>query len=126
MTDIINEKRYQFLWELIRAIVVRTVGDDNGHTVGVVESTHKMVAAGFRCAVRRMRIVLRRFQEELVSVSQVMLSTAGRGGERRLYAVGMSQLQSTVHLVGRDMVEALAFILLRQRFPIKLGSLQQT
>ena len=73
-----------------------------------------------------MRIILGRLQEELVAVGQVMLCARCRRSERRFDAVGMGQFQRAIHLVGRDMIEALALILLRQRLPIELGSLQQT
>ena len=43
MADIIDEQRNQFLRELIGAVVVRAVGDDNGHAIGIVEGTHEVV-----------------------------------------------------------------------------------
>ena len=43
VTDVVDEKRNQFLWELIRAIVVRAVRHDDGHAVGVVISTNEVV-----------------------------------------------------------------------------------
>ena len=40
---IIDEEGYQLLWELIWAVVVRTVGDDRREAVCIVESTDEMV-----------------------------------------------------------------------------------
>ena len=47
------------------------------------------------------------------------------GSERRLDAFRMRQFQGTVYLVGRDVIEALAFVFLRQTFPVHFGRLQQ-
>ncbi len=55
----------------------------------------------------------------------MVLGRRGSGGERRLDTLWMCQLQSTVHLVSRDVVEPLALVLLGQRLPVELGSLQQ-
>ena len=44
MTYIVDEQGYQFFRELIRTVVVRTVGHDGGHSVGIVEGAYKMVA----------------------------------------------------------------------------------
>ena len=43
MTDVVDEQRNQFLRELIRSVVVRAVGHDDGHAVSVVISTYKVV-----------------------------------------------------------------------------------
>ncbi len=72
-----------------------------------------------------MGIVLRGFQEELVAVGQMMLGAGCRGGERRLDAVRMGQFESSIHLVGRDVIEALALVLFRQRLPVEFGCLEQ-
>ena len=45
--------------------------------------------------------------------------------ERWLDAFWMSHSQCAIHLIGRDMIESFAFILLRQRLPIQLSSLEQ-
>ena len=52
---------------------------------------------------------------------------AGRSScsERRLDTFRVSQFQRTIHLISRDVVETLAFILLWQRFPVQFCSLQQ-
>ena len=55
----------------------------------------------------------------------MVLRTGCRSGERRLYALGVCQFQGSIDLIGRYVVEALAFVLLGQRFPIEFGSLQQ-
>ena len=46
-------------------------------------------------------------------------------GERRLYSLGLGQLQRAVNLVGGDVVEALALVALGQALPIFLRRLQQ-
>ena len=46
MTDVVDEKWNQLLGELIRTIVVRAVGHDGRHAVGIVESTDEMVGTG--------------------------------------------------------------------------------
>ena len=46
VADVVNEERYQLLGELIGTVVVRAVGHDGRHAVGVVEGTHEVVAAG--------------------------------------------------------------------------------
>lgn len=54
-----------------------------------------------------------------------MFRRRSRGSKRRLDTLRMRHLQCPVHLVGRDMIETLALILLRQTFPVHLGRLQQ-
>ena len=44
VTDIVDEQRYQFLGELIGAVVVAAVGHERGHSVGVVVCAHEVVA----------------------------------------------------------------------------------
>ena len=125
VADVVDKERYQLLRELVGTVVVRAVGHHHRHAVGIVEGTHKMVGAGLGSAVGRVRIVLRGLQEELVAVGQVVLRARCRRGEGRFDALRMRQLQCAIHLVGRDVVEALALILLRQALPVELGSLQQ-
>ena len=72
-----------------------------------------------------MGIVLRGFQEELVAVGQMVLGAGCRGGERRLDAVGMGQFEGSVDLVGRDVIEALALVLLGKALPIEFRGLEQ-
>ena len=43
MTDVIDEQRYQLLWELIRTIVIRAVGHYHRHTISIVISTHEVI-----------------------------------------------------------------------------------
>ena len=43
MTDVVDEQRNKFLRELIGTVVVRAVGHDGGHTVGVMVGTDKVV-----------------------------------------------------------------------------------
>ena len=44
MADVVDEERYELFWELVRAIVVRAVGHDGRHAIGIVESTYEVVA----------------------------------------------------------------------------------
>jgi len=44
VADVVDEERNQFFGELIGAVVVRAVGDDSRHSVGVVEGTYEVVA----------------------------------------------------------------------------------
>ena len=74
VTDVVDKQRDQLLWELIRTVVVRTVRYDGRHAVCIVEGTYKVVAAGFRCRIRAVRIVFCIFIEKLHSISQMMLS----------------------------------------------------
>jgi len=75
MADIIDEQRNQLLGELVGAVVVGAVGDDDGHAVSVMEGADKVVARCLRGRIRRMGIILRGLQEELVAVGQMVLST---------------------------------------------------
>ena len=43
MTNIVDEERNQLLWKLVRTVVVRAVGHDSRHTVGIVKSTNEMI-----------------------------------------------------------------------------------
>ena len=44
MANVVDKQRYQLLRELVRTIVVRAVGNDGRHAIGIVESTHEVVA----------------------------------------------------------------------------------
>ena len=59
MADIIDKQRYQFLWELVGPIIVRTISHNGRHAVSVVESSDKMVTAGLAGRVWAVRLVLR-------------------------------------------------------------------
>ena len=122
---VVDEQGDQLLGELVGAVVVRAVGHDSGQAVGVVEGAHEMVRAGLRGAVGRVRQVLQVLGEELLAVGQMVALGGRRGGEGRLYALGVRHLQRAIHLVGADVVEALALVLLRQRLPVELGGLQE-
>ncbi len=113
VTDIVDEQRNELFRELIRAVVVGAVRHNGRHTEGIVEGTDKVIAAGFGSTVRTMRLVLQVLGEKLLTISQVVLTTAGLGGERRLNAFGMGHLQCTIDLVGGDVIEAFALIFLR-------------
>ena len=77
-------------WVLVRTVVVRAVRDYGWHTVCVVEGTHKVVARCLRCRIWRVRSVWSILTEH-PSV----------------------QLQGTIDLVGRDVVEFFTLIPLR-------------
>ena len=125
VTDVVDEQRNQFLRELIRPVVVRTVRHDGRHAVRVVERPHKVVAARLAGRVGAVRIILRILVEEILPVRQVMFRRRSRGSERWLDTFRMRHLQCPVHLVGRDVIETLTLILLRQTFPVHFGCLQQ-
>ena len=105
VADVVDEQRDQLLRELVRAVVVGAVGHDGGHAKRIVEGPHKMVARSLSGRVRRMRLVLEVFREELGAVGQVVRTGRSLGGKRRLNALRVGHLQSTVHLVGADVVE---------------------
>ena len=125
MADIIDEQRDQLLRKLVRSVVVRAVGHDGRHTIGIVKGTDKMVAARLTRTVGTMRVIFRCLIEKFLTISQMMLSRRGGRGERRLDTLRMGHLQSTIDLVGRDVVETFTLILLRQRLPIELRRLQE-
>lgn len=72
VADIVDEQRNQLFRELVRTVVVGTVGYDGRHAVGVVESTDEVVAAGFGSGVGTVRVIFRGFQEKSLAVCQVM------------------------------------------------------
>ena len=72
-----------------------------------------------------MWLILQVLGEELLAISKMMLTGAGLGRERRFYAFRMSHFQCSIHLIGTDMVEALAFVLFWQALPVCFGSLKQ-
>ena len=55
----------------------------------------------------------------------MVLTARSLGGKRRLDTLGVGHLQGAIDLVGRDVIEELALVLLRQTLPIGLGSLQE-
>ena len=114
MTNVVDEERNQLLGELVGSVVVRAVGDDGRHAVGVVEGTHKVIRAGFRSTVGRMRIVLGGFVEEVRAVGEMVLTARSSCREGRLHALGMVHGQGAIDLIGRDVVKALALIFLGQ------------
>ena len=72
-----------------------------------------------------MRRVLCRLVEEVVAVGQVMFEAGGRRGERGRNAFRVVHLEGAIDFVRRNMVEALAFVLFREAFPVELRGLQQ-
>ena len=99
--DVVDEKRDQLLRELVRTVVVRAVGNQRRHAIRVVVGPHEVVGRGFRGRVGAVRIVLRLFGEELLA-ERTSAALPARG-----IPCGACQLQSTVHLVGGDVVEQL-------------------
>lgn len=79
-----------------------------------------------------MGVVFRLLCEELRAVGMVV-TAGGLGGERTLQSFGIGELQSTIYLVGRDMIEAAGHVLTilcevpwrGLVAPIVFGSLQQ-
>ena len=69
---VVDEERNQLLGKLVGPVVVRAVGHQRRHAVGVVESTDEVVAAGFGSGVGTVRVIFRGFQEESLAVCQVM------------------------------------------------------
>ena len=111
MADVVDEERNEFFGKLIRAVVVGAVRHDGRHAVGVVESAHKVVARGFGGRIGRVRVVLRRFEEEIIAI----------GG----FSIGAGEFQSAVHLIGRDVIEALTLVAFGQTFPVEFGCLEE-
>ena len=100
MTDVIYEERDQLLGELIGTVVVGAVRHQRRHPVGIVIGTDEVVAGGLARRVRAVRIILTRL-----------------GEERSI------EVECTIDFVGRDMIEALAFVLLGASFPDFTGCL---
>ena len=125
VTDVVDEERDELLGELVRTVVVGAVRHDGRHAVSVMERTHKVVGTGLTCGIRRMRRVLGGLVEEVVAVGQVMLAGASRRGERGRDAFRVVHLEGAIDFIGGDVIEALAFVLFRQGFPIELRGLQK-
>ena len=107
--NVIDEQRNQFLRELVGAVVVGAIGHNSRHAEGVVESADKMIRRGLRRGIRAVRLIIQVLREELLTISEVMLSGRSLRGERRLDALRVRHLQRAVDLVGRDVVEPLFF-----------------
>ncbi len=125
VADVVDEERNQLFGELVRTVVVAAVRHDGRHAVGVVEGANKVVGACLGCRIRGVRRVLCGLVEEVVTVGQVMFAGARRRGERGRDAFRMVHLEGAIDFIGRDMVEALAFVLFRETFPIELCSLEK-
>ena len=125
VANVVDEKRDELFGELVRAVVVGAVRDDRRHAVSVVKRTHKVVGACLTGGIRRMRRVLRRLVEEVVTVGQMMFRTRSRSRERRRDAFRVVHLEGAVNFVSRNVVETLAFVLFREAFPIELCRLEE-
>ena len=99
MTDVVDKERDQFLRELVRSVIIGAVGNHHREAVGVVEGADEMVRAGLGGAIRAVRLIPGRLDEQ-----------------------GSVHLQGAIDLVGRDMVEALSF---KMAFPGNFRRLQQ-
>ena len=108
VADIVNKEGNKLLRELVGTVVIRAVRHQSRHAIGVVIGAHEVVAAGLGGTVGAVRVVLGRLDEELATI----------GGR----TFGLVELQSAVHLIRRDVVEALAFPI---AVPILTSSLQQ-
>ena len=125
VADVVDEKRDELFGELVRAVVVAAVRDNRRHAVSVVERANEVIGTRLTRRVRTMRRVLGRLVEEVVAVGQVMFGTRSSRGERRRDAFRVVHLESAINFVRRNMVEALAFVLLGEAFPTELSSLEQ-
>ena len=98
-----DHQRDQFLWKVIRPVVVAAVGRDHRQAIGVVPGPHQVVAGGFAGRVRAVGLVGMGFGES-----------------------GCVGLQAAVDLVGADMVEAKARLGIGlQAAPVGPGGLEQ-
>ena len=116
VTYIVDKQRNQLFRKLIGAVVIGTVGYNCGHAVGVVERPHKVVAACLRGRIRAVRVVLRVLGKELIAIHLM-------GREVGVQPLRVSELQGTIYLVGRDVVEPLTLVAPGQRFPVFLSGL---
>lgn len=87
-------------------------------------SPHEVVTRSLGGRIGAVRIILCRFVEELLAVSQMVLRRGGRSRKRRLDTLGMRHFQCPIHLVSRDMVEKFAFKALGARTPIAMSCLE--
>ena len=90
-----------------------------------MERANEVVGARLRCRIRRVRRVLGRLVEEVVTVGQMVFGAGGRRGERRRDAFRVVHLEGAIDFVGRDVVETLALVLLGEAFPVELCGLEQ-
>ena len=125
VADIVDEKRNQLFGELVRTVVVAAVRHDGRHAVGIVERANEVVGTCLTSGIRRVRRVLRRFVEEVVTVGQMVFGAGGRRGERRRDAFRVVHLEGAIDFVCRNVVEALALVLLGEAFPVELCGLEQ-
>ena len=121
---VVDEERYQFFGELVGTVVVGAVGHERRHAVGVVVCAHEVVARSLRGRIRGMGVVFGGLKEEFLAVGVVVFGR-GRRGEGGFYPFGVGEFERAIHLVGRDMVEELPFVFLRQRLPVFLCGLQE-
>ena len=110
MADVVDEKGYEFLGELVGAVVVGAVGYYRGHAVGVVVGAYEMVARCFAGRIGAVGIVFGLFVEKILAVGHVVCGGGGGGGERGFDAFGMGHFQRAIDFVGGDVVEAFAFV----------------
>lgn len=102
VADVVDEERDQLLGKLVGTVIVGAVRHDGRHTIRVVESPHKVVAACLAGRVRAVGLVFSVFREE----SPV-------------------KFQCPIHFIRRDVVETFPLIPFGQGFPIQFCSLKQ-
>ena len=125
MAYVVDEERDELFRELIGSVVIGAVGDDGGHTEGVVEGAHEMVAGCLGSAIGTVWLILEVLGEELLSVCQMVFATGCLGGEGGLYTFGVGHLECAIYFVGTDVIKTLAFVFLWQGFPIELCCLKE-
>ena len=114
MTYIVNKQRNQLLRELIGSVVIRTVCHHYRHSVCIVESSNEMVRTCLRCRIWRVWVILCCFEEELFSVSQMVLCRRSCCSIWWFDTLWMCQFKSSIHFVGRNMIESFSFIFFGQ------------
>ena len=72
MAYVVDEKGYEFLGELVGAVVVGAVGYYRGHAVGVVVGAYEVVARCFAGRIGAVGVVFGLFVEKVFAVGQMM------------------------------------------------------
>ena len=70
VADIVDEQRDELLGELIRAVVVGAVSDNGWKAVGIMESSHEVVARSLGGTIWTVRLIFQILGEELLAVCQ--------------------------------------------------------
>ena len=99
VADVVDEQRYKLLRELVRAVVVRAVGHDGRHTIGVVVGSDEMVRRCLGCRIWTVRGIFACLAEEIIAIGKVVASGRCLRGERRPDPLRMVHLQSAINLI---------------------------